>query len=465
MEEYLFEENAPIFDKSATFQTPFEVLKTILPIVFLTGISCLFSTIVAHLLKKYVIYKYIKEILFLPDILIVVVPMILYYMPIPYENFVTIHTFVFNVIIGLGAYSLYVMSQIKNEYPTDVKSSLESKRKNYVTNIRASVNILTVIAILAVDFRPFPERYMKTRDYGFSLMDLGVGLFVVSNGLVAPEIKKSKTFLKVFADSSILLILGWLRFVLTKTFNYPFNETEYGLHWNFFMTLSFTKIFSSFIMTYFPFKKPLIISLLIFVFYETLLHNGYSEWILGKQPRDDFVSANREGIFSTIGYIGLYFASISIGKLFNTQKPTIRSLIVPLTSTSVVLFVATLILRNTLGVSRRLANTGYCVWILFVEIFIGLAFIMMELFLNYLYKSKISDDNKIYAPYIVEAVNYNGLPFFLLANLLTGLVNLHVTTLEADNESAVSIVIIYMFINCIFVAFLYGKKIKLTLSF
>ncbi|CAJ2670758.1 unnamed protein product [Trifolium pratense] len=57
----------------------------------------------------------------------------------------------------------------------------------YITSYRVIVMIITVLCILAVDFRIFPRRYAKTETYGASLMDLGVGAFVLANSLVSRQ--------------------------------------------------------------------------------------------------------------------------------------------------------------------------------------------------------------------------------------------------------------------------------------
>ena len=57
-----------------------------------------------------------------------------------------------------------------------------------VSEYRSLVLIVTVICILAVDFPAvFPDRFHKSATFGTSIMDLGVGGFVVANGLVAKE--------------------------------------------------------------------------------------------------------------------------------------------------------------------------------------------------------------------------------------------------------------------------------------
>ena len=43
--------------------------------------------------------------------------------------------------------------------------------------------------------------------------------------------------------------------------------------------------------------------------YEGFLTFWLADWILGSEtPRDDLISANREGIFSSLGYLAVYLA-------------------------------------------------------------------------------------------------------------------------------------------------------------
>lgn len=67
------------------------------------------------------------------------------------------------------------------------------KELYFVTEYRSCMLLMTAMCILAVDFNIFPRRFAKTEVYGYSLMDCGVGSFILSNALVAPE-ARSKQF-------------------------------------------------------------------------------------------------------------------------------------------------------------------------------------------------------------------------------------------------------------------------------
>ena len=63
---------------------------------------------------------------------------------------------------------------------------------------------------------------------------------------------------------------------------------------------------------------------------------------------------------------------------------------------------------------------------------------------------------------LIDAVNYNGLLYFLLANLLTGVINLSIKTILLPPLQSVLIIVMYMLILSIisFVLYVYKLKIK-----
>lgn len=96
-------------------------------------------------------------------------------------------------------------------------------------------------------------------------MDLGVGAFVFSSGVVsgrayahhgaAPNLLSN--FAKSLRSSLPLLTLGFIRLLATKSVNYQEHNSEYGLHWNFFFTLGFLPPFTAIaasLSTYIPFS-------------------------------------------------------------------------------------------------------------------------------------------------------------------------------------------------------------------
>lgn len=161
-----------------------------------------------------------------------------------------------------------------------------------ITNFRGTVNLITAVCILAVDFRSFPRRFAKTESYGWGIMDTGVGLFVLANGLVDPKAVGSGGTLKKTIKGCIpMLFLGFLRWFSIWWFEYQQHITEYGVHWNFFVTLAVTRVGSSIILK--VVDKPLTLAICFLLIHQFLLSTGLADWVLGSTPRNNWFEANR----------------------------------------------------------------------------------------------------------------------------------------------------------------------------
>lgn len=115
----------------------------------------------------------------------------------------------------------------------------------FLTIYRSHMMLITIACILAVDFPIFPRELGKCETWGASLMDLGVGSFVFSLGVVSagPYLRPTRPALlsilrKDMAKSLPLFALGMIRVISVKLTAYPEHVTEYGVHWNFFLTLA-----------------------------------------------------------------------------------------------------------------------------------------------------------------------------------------------------------------------------------
>ncbi|KAM0934144.1 putative phosphatidylinositol anchor biosynthesis protein PIGW/GWT1 [Dioscorea sansibarensis] len=337
------------------------------------------------------------------------------------------------------------------------ESQFLSSIRATILSYRVSVVVVTCLCILAVDFRIFPRRYAKTETYGTSLMDLGVGSFVVANALVSRQARYALPVLKSAFRSVIpLAVLGFGRLILTTGADYQVHVGEYGVHWNFFFTLAGVVILAS-LFNIHP-KYCGIFGLLILGGYQTCLTSGLSGYLLSNGRAMDIISQNKEGIFSIFGYWGLYLLGVNLGyslffgnvasaKSKNFQWARLRVCIF-----SILMWLLTLVLNNHVErVSRRMCNFAYVTFVL-AQNFQVLSILML------------SDFIPGRKPLELEAAfNQNLLGSFLLANILTGVVNLYVDTLSASSITALGILLGYAFALAAIVCALWFSSLKLAL--
>ncbi|KAM1084612.1 hypothetical protein ACFX15_022342 [Malus domestica] len=305
-----------------------------------------------------------------------------------------------------------------------LKEDPYSIRQN-VSSYRVATMIITCLCILTVDFRIFPRRYAKTETYGTGWMDLGVGSFVIANSLVSRQARNisSRSWKTAIQSASPLIILGFARLLSTTGVDYQVHVVEYGVHSNFLFTLAGVSILTSIINV--PAQYSGILGSLILVGYQVCLMHGLNSYLLSNERGADIISQNKEGFFSIFGYWGMYLVGVQLGNflLFNNHSSAT--------------------LRSNKWAKIR-------VWILSLLLWYVLAILLVS---DFLPGSKTSALEEVY--------NRNLLGTFLLANLLTGLVNLMVDTLFASAVKAFFILIAYTFSLTFIVGFLYFCGIRL----
>lgn len=388
------------------------------------------------------------------------------------------------------------------------------RHRHFLTHFRVFTNIATVICILAVDFQVFPRRFAKTETFGRGLMDLGVGLFMIGNALVSPESrgktpashgKRTSALMNVthtVTSCSPLLILGLMRVFFISRANYHEHVSEYGAHWNFFFTLAAVRILVTIIFTVVPVSLSGFLAIVLSMLYQHLLNShGLKEYVLngsdGQGSRNGILEANREGIYSCIGYTAIYLAGVSIGRFLFQKRSTIADWIAcfftMVLCNGALFFVSWVICPGPDAVSRRLANLPYVVWVVTSCLSSLIVLLSLEMFLLFisseqpLTKSapgmmprlpygpsrtplrstrgnrilKEGNDTKHQPlPLIVAAISKNQLLNFLLANLLTGIVNMSIDTLSATPIAGFSIVATYSFALCLTMVTLYDNNIN-----
>ncbi|CAE6398715.1 unnamed protein product, partial [Rhizoctonia solani] len=428
-----------------------------------------------------------------------------------------------------------------------------------LTTYRAHMMLMTVIAILAVDFPVFPRALSKCESWGVSVMDLGVGSFVFSLGVVSvipviknPGLLRDPLLPKVLAASKKvipLLVLGLVRVLAVKGTEYPEHVTEYGVHWNFFITLALLPPLSILFHPLIIYAPLSLLGLVLTLVHQTLLTNtSLQDWALGNN-RTNLLDQNKEGIVSFVGYLSIHLLGMAIGTLIlppspshfrravsEISNPTATSrtpsrapspsrpqvdhdlhmgrrpttpdssdddeprkkpmmtlhyatenqsrkrgkAAVELCSYAIVWW-ALFYLAGTLsgsgaqGVSRRLANTMYVLWVAAFNTTFLVGYVLLEGIWGGSPRSQPAaldrlrgPNSKGFAPSfklpggsdsirersgptdsatsgLLGAINLNGLALFLVANIATGLVNMTISTMYAHDGQAMLVLFGYTF--------------------
>ncbi|NXI25638.1 PIGW protein, partial [Sterrhoptilus dennistouni] len=369
-----------------------------------------------------------------------------------------------------------------------------------ITVFRVYVNVLTSISILAVDFPQYPRRYAKAETYGTGVMDLGVGAFIFGNALVCPEVRQqphtaqpkfSSLGRQVFSVWP-LISLGVGRLLSVKSIEYHEHTSEYGVHWNFFFTLALVRLAASLLLAIFPKHKAWMVAAALAVLYQLLLSTtSLKTFILhgsdGRDSRLGFLDANREGLLSLFGYLAIYLASVQVGLWLLQPRSSVRSWLGALRGLALALVALWLLLQLcqacTEPVSRRMANLSFCTWVLAHCLLLLGFFLLTDLalvFTKLLVKGagvpccwevvqppdgreKHGGEarHRLSQPCLISAINKNQLLFFLLANVMTGAVNILIDTIHSRAAFTLCILHLYMFLNCLIMYILHGRNIVL----
>eukprot|EP00850_Spirogloea_muscicola_P009538 SM000053S17495 [mRNA] locus=s53:585978:591223:- [translate_table: standard] len=314
-------------------------------------------------------------------------------------------------------------------------SSIGNRNKPFICCYRSIMMLTTCIAILAVDFPIFPRRYAKAETFGSGLMDLGVGSFVFANGIVSKQARglASSTRLSLKTVSP-LLFLGVARVVSTKSIDYQEHVGEYGVHWNFFFTLAAVALITQALPL--AADRATICAVTVLLGYQTALSGfGWSEYLNSAKRGPGLLSLNKEGIASCLGYLALFLASVQVGRhIFQPAEAGGPLVALWRTVMMDVLFWAATVLSNAFveRVSRRTCNLAYVTWMLAQNLLVIILFQASEIWLH------------LQPPLLLRALDSNLLPMFLLANVLTGMVNLSMNTLQTSDHVALGVLTVYI---------------------
>ncbi|KAL3311628.1 Peptidylprolyl isomerase domain and WD repeat containing protein 1, partial [Cichlidogyrus casuarinus] len=301
---------------------------------------------------------------------------------------------------------------------------------------------ITVTGIFAVDFPFLPKYYAKVENFGISSFDVFVGLFTVSAGFSA-AIRNRQVYFMEFSKKLLLplLLLGLIRLTLLHLTGYNNHVTEYGVHWNFFFTLFFIRLLS------YPLKPLLVKSRLLLCIIIASATTTLQFYILSPRGldlqrlldpiangslltcdtarQDSLLIANAEGIVSLPGYLALFLWGAVFSNLL-----TYASHFSAITFQLMILIASMIpsLLLNSKHFCRRLVNVPFiCVtltsWML---IFTIMYFACLSA-----HPHKALSHGKP----LLSVLSKNGMLFFLIGNVLTGMANLafDILSLEGMN--------------------------------
>ncbi|XP_019265679.1 PREDICTED: uncharacterized protein At4g17910-like [Nicotiana attenuata] len=114
-----------------------------------------------------------------------------------------------NAVVMTLMVTFFIVAR-RSGFSVSQEEGVRSLRTN-ISAYRVSMNLLTSVCILAVDFKIFPRRYAKAETYGTGLMDIGVGSFIVANALVSQQARgiAKMNLRNAISSTCPLIVLGF----------------------------------------------------------------------------------------------------------------------------------------------------------------------------------------------------------------------------------------------------------------
>ncbi|KAL2649543.1 hypothetical protein R1flu_017671 [Riccia fluitans] len=356
----------------------------------------------------------------------------------------------FLICIGILLYRRR-FPELKDAHNSPEGKTVETLRRktSCLSSFRFTMMLVTVVSILAVDFKVFPRRFAKTETYGTGLMDVGVGSFVVANGLVSRQARNlpPSKYGGALRNTSPLLVIGFARLVLTKGVDYQEHVAEYGVHWNFFFTLAGVTLLTSIIHV--PASYCGSLAVLILGGYQACLSYGLNKYLLSSERGPGLISLNKEGIYSTLGYWSLYLISVRLGSYLSFLSGKLRRqdastdsrikgsatwwIVMDIWLLDAIFWLLAIFVDEFIErVSRRTCNMAYVLFVLAQNLEVIAIFLTAESLLppRVMPLLQIFDDNMLCT--------------FLWANILTGLVNMSMETIFAPTLVAMGALLTYL---------------------
>eukprot|EP00826_Nyctotherus_ovalis_P026142 TRINITY_DN2040_c0_g1_i15.p1 TRINITY_DN2040_c0_g1~~TRINITY_DN2040_c0_g1_i15.p1 ORF type:complete len:361 (+),score=75.41 TRINITY_DN2040_c0_g1_i15:152-1234(+) len=261
-----------------------------------------------------------KNLLLLMDFVAIVIPNMLVLVYVDYIAEMTIATILLAATLRFLARKPILPWKPSNTPYKVIKAKTFTKVSlPFLSQTNSIALIATSISILFVDFLVYPRCLVKTETYGVSLMDIGTGsiLFIsgISYALIEVTTTGSSRIARALRHNLVVLAIGVGRTVAVKVVNYQEHVSEYGVHWNFFLTIAVVStLVALFPKSWQPFAHYIAIAIMIC--YECLLKfTKLEEYIISDMDRVTLLDKNKEGVFQCIGYLSCYLTGLGLGEL------------------------------------------------------------------------------------------------------------------------------------------------------
>ncbi|EPR79126.1 GPI-anchored wall transfer protein 1 like protein [Spraguea lophii 42_110] len=329
------------------------------------------------------------------------------------------------LILGISCFLILLFFKRNKTEVVDVK-------RNLGDIMRSSMIMMVIISIFACDFKMFPKRFYKTKEYGVSLMDVGIGSFLINAGFF--NVKRSDK--KILKSSLFLAMLGFIRLGVVTYFDYTVDVTEYGKHLNFYFILAILDILYILIrpLNYFA------VGVIVLFTHEYIIlgKDGVIPFIFS-DIRHTFLCANKEGIASILPSLSIVFFSSALGEIVLLKNISDRKKFKYLLLTTIFFICGLVYTLRYSEISRRLGNAAYVFWMLslhFTHAVIGC--IIFKFFNLRTLNTQL-------------LINKNMMLTFLVSNLIILIFNLMFDSMKTSELYANIINIGYLFITIVII--------------
>lgn len=233
--------------------------------------------------------------------------------------------------------------------------SIKEEQFMLIDLFRGSVIVMVNICTFACDFNHFPARFLKTKTYGLSLMDVGVSSFLMNSGFLGARKNAKKSLQRIVP----IALLGGVRLFVIRGCGYSCDLTEYGMHLNFY----FVSLIVDLICSLMSWAPSLLTGVLLCALHELVLLTTDLPNVVFGENRSSFFLANKEGLIAIIPYTATYFISKSVGMRIFAPIPYKSRLRYLISYTA--LFFAVYYFYSSVHVpSRRLGNASFVFFML-----------------------------------------------------------------------------------------------------